>query len=326
MTEDLQDLKDHKDPKDPKDPEEILVHLDVLDLMDGKEPPDLLVLEELLELLDPLDHLELKDPEDQLEMLGPSQHAQLDHKDLLVRLEERVSVDQEDQPELSVLMDPKEQLDPKVAKAHKDLKDPLDHKDFLDQLEVLDQLDPKDLLDPLDLLELMDPPDLLDQLDPVDLKEIQDAVETPENHLTPFSFSITLAELLLQLEATLFLHHSIFPLQHYLEQPSISSPLPELKVHQAELRLRLTDTTGATASVSFASAGDVGKLEARIWQDSQSGRLNVLGNGYCCQPTQWVATTVSGTQIVQVSWEIQVTGTTSWTSDFVYAEWVLGGL
>jgi hypothetical protein len=94
----------------------------------------------------------------------------------------------------------------------------------------------------------------------------------------------------------------------------------------ASFRLRLTDTAGGSATVVFASAGDVGKLEARVWQDSQSGRLNVLASGYCCQPTQWVATTVSGTQIVQVSWEIQVTGATNWQSDFIYAEWVLGGL
>jgi len=94
----------------------------------------------------------------------------------------------------------------------------------------------------------------------------------------------------------------------------------------ATFRLRLTDTAGGSASVSFASAGDVGKLEARIWQDSQSGKLNIVGTGYCCQPTQWLSTSVSGTQIVQVSWEIQVTGTTNWQSDFVYAEWVLGGL
>jgi hypothetical protein len=90
----------------------------------------------------------------------------------------------------------------------------------------------------------------------------------------------------------------------------------------ATFRLRLTDTSGGSSSVSFTSAGDVGKLDARISQDSQSGRLNVFATGYCCQPTQWVATQVSGSQIVQVSWEIQVSGTASWQSDFVYAEWV----
>ena len=92
----------------------------------------------------------------------------------------------------------------------------------------------------------------------------------------------------------------------------------------ASFRLRLTDTSGASASVSFTSAGDVGKVEARIYQDSQTGRRNLFASGYCCQPTQWVASQVSGTQIVQVSWEVQVTGTTSWQSDFVYAEWVVG--
>jgi len=92
----------------------------------------------------------------------------------------------------------------------------------------------------------------------------------------------------------------------------------------ASFRLRLTDASGATASLTFSSVGNVGKIDARVSQDAQSGRLNVFATGNCCQATQMLATQVSGSQIVQLSWEIQVTGSTTWISDWIYAEWVVG--
>jgi len=85
----------------------------------------------------------------------------------------------------------------------------------------------------------------------------------------------------------------------------------------------LTDTAGSTSNVTLVSSGDANKLEARIYQDSQSGRLNLFVSGSGSQATQYVATSVLGTQTVQVVYEVQVTGSTSWQSDFIYAEHVI---
>jgi hypothetical protein len=48
----------------------------------------------------------------------------------------------------------------------------------------------------------------------------------------------------------------------------------------------------------------------------------LMAKSNCCEPIQYSSTTVRQDQTIQVTLEVMVSGTTTWESNFVYAEMI----